>query len=123
MLDDSVIEPKCRLRKKLAPKRYTKLNPNPNPPTIVDNPEKILRKLKFKPPESETSTSTLLRTTTLHAQLIALEDFSFDLNFEFSLFKSKSESSLSETLFDPVKLESYVQSYKASSDKLDNMVW
>lgn len=69
-----VIEPKCILRKTLASKRYTRSNTGPNPPTIVENPEKLFRKFKAQPPEYETSTSPLLRTTSLHAQLISLED-------------------------------------------------
>lgn len=38
----------------MAPKRHTRSNPNPNPPSIVDDLEKILRKLKSPIPTSTT---------------------------------------------------------------------
>jgi len=75
----------------MAPKRHMRSNPDLNPPPIVDDLEKLLRKIKSPPPES--GSHKLVKTTSLPDQLLTVEDLSFDINFELYLFQSKSGSS------------------------------
>ena len=116
--------------KNIAPKRHTRSNPSPNPPPGVDDPEKLLRKLKTTLPKS--GTQKLVRTTSLPDQLFIVEDLSFDILFELSLIWSKFESFLSEVVFYPIKFDSYLPSSKSlfsrpfaksMFSKLDDKVW
>lgn len=105
----------------MAPKRYTGSNSNPNPPTIVDDPEKLLKKPKTPIPESEPR--KLVKTTSLPDQGLIVEDICFDIQFEQSLFQSKFESSLSEVIFDLIKFDSYLPSAKSLFSKTDHKLW
>jgi len=46
----------------------------------------------------------LVRSSSLPTKVLSLEDIPFDLKFELSLFRSKSKTSLSEIVFDPLRL-------------------
>ena len=46
----------------------------------------------------------MVRSISLPAKLLSLEDISYDLKIELSLFKSKFETSLFGIVFDPLRL-------------------
>ena len=79
--------------KNLAPKKiyYTRNNPDPNPPDIVDNPNQIGEKKKKQSDSFETEI-TLKRADSLPNELVSLSDIDFDIKFEKYLFRTKSES-------------------------------
>ena len=83
----------------MAPKKiYTRKNPNPNPILeLVEDPEKLLRKKKV---QNGTGISLNTSISLPKEGVISVEDLEFDEKFELSLFKSKSESNLSQIVFD-----------------------
>lgn len=75
----------------LDPKKiYSRANPDPKPPKIVDNLEKFLRKKSLT--ESQASDNPLPKLNYLPEILVTVEDLEFDLAFEHSLFHTKSDS-------------------------------
>ena len=89
----------------MAPKRiYTRANLDPKPPIAIENPEMILRKSISKVGKE---TYQLYKSTYLPDKCVgSIDEVTFDLKFEHSFFKSKSESNLSQVFLDP-KLKSY----------------
>lgn len=85
----------------LAPKRthYTTAHPDPNPATIVDDLDRILRKPKKI--ETQGSSSHLIKENSLPKELSSLKDIQFDLSFEISFFRTKFENSIHDTVIDP----------------------
>ena len=69
---------------------HTKSHPDPEPVKVVDKPEKLFEKISTA--ESQGSSSTLPRATSLPEKLFIIQDINFDLPFEHSLFKTKSDS-------------------------------
>ena len=65
-------------------------NHDPNPPLIVHDPERLLRKKKSQSKKLKKDTPPLVRSTSLPTRLVSPKDLSFDLKFKSSLFKSKS---------------------------------
>lgn len=96
-------------------------NPNSNPPPIVGDPKKLLKKLKSPIPES--ATQKLERTTSFPESLFTVENHSFDIQFELSLFRSKLESFLSEVVIDPIQFYSHLLSSKYLFSKVDHELW
>jgi len=84
----------------LGPKRiYTRANLDPNPPITVENPKKIFRKSSSKVGKE---TYQLYKSTSLPPKGVeSIDEVTFDLKFKHSLFKSKSESDLSQIVLDP----------------------
>lgn len=84
----------------MAPNRiYTRAIPDPNPPKEVENPEKILRKSSSKVSKE---TYQLYKSTYLPVEVVkSIDEVTFHLKLEYSLFKSMSESDLSQIIFDP----------------------
>ena len=84
----------------LAPKRiYTRDNPDPNPSEAVENPKKILRKSNSKVGKE---TYQLHKSTSLPVEGVeSINEIAYDLKFEHSLFRTKSESHLEHIIFDP----------------------
>ncbi len=85
----------CNISINLASRR----NPDSNPPEVVDDLEKFLEKTKnkfekFIPIRLERSPSLPMDG------VLSLEDLYFDLKFENSLFRSKSETDLDSTVVD-----------------------
>lgn len=68
---------------------YARAHPDPQPATIVDGPNIILRKPRKL--ESQESISHLIKANSLPKELSNLEDIQFDLSFEHSLFHTKYE--------------------------------
>jgi hypothetical protein len=90
--------------KVLAPKRiHTRSHPDPEPAIAVDDPEKLLRKKNTV--EGFGSHSPLHRSTSLPENLVAIQDLEFDISFEKSLFRTKSDSFISETVLDQTILQ------------------
>jgi hypothetical protein len=83
----------------MAPKRiYTRRNPDPEPIASMFDPEKLLHKRKEK---TIKSFSYLERNLSLPKDGVkSIDDLDFDLKFEQTLFRSKSESNLNEIIFD-----------------------
>jgi len=73
-------------------------NPDPNPPLVVDNPNLISR--KFKKEESLVSQIPLVKANSCLDDWLVLEDLPFDEQFGLSLFKTKSENAIYETIID-----------------------
>ena len=83
----------------MAPKKvYTRSHPNPKPATTIDDPEKLLRKKNIV--EGYGSHSPLHRSNSLPEKLIAIQDLEFDISFEQSLFRTKSDSFVSDKILD-----------------------
>lgn len=85
----------------MAPKKihYTRENPDPNPATIVDDRDRILRKPKKI--ETQASNSQLVRANSLLEELSTLEEIPFDFSFDLSLFRTESENAIHEIVLDP----------------------
>ena len=95
-------------------------NPNPNPSTIVDDPENFLRKPKRV--ETQASSSQLVNANSLPKELSSLEDIQFDLSFELSLFRTQLENSIHETVIDPNFIQ-FIESKKVPIHQdLDKLV-
>ena len=89
----------------LASRRYTRSNPDPNPPTIFSDPQNIGRKAKSvvetsSIAENQSERSSIPRANSFPGKLENLQDIEFDINFEQILFRSKSLSWIDETVFD-----------------------
>jgi hypothetical protein len=82
------------------------VNPDPNPFEPIYDPEKILRKTKEKVPDPFFFLDISLSLPKEGVQII--DDLDFDTIFEQTLFRSKSETSLDKTVFDPMKFQSLV---------------
>lgn len=110
------IKPAKKL-KILAPKKihYTRANPDPNPATIVDDPERILRQPKIV--ETQASSSRLVRVNSLPEELSTLEEIPFNLSLDLSLFRSKYENAIHEIVLDP-EFEKLIESKKIINSDL-----
>jgi len=81
----------------LAPKRvFTRSHPDPEPATTIDNPKKLLRKKNIA--EGSGNHNPLLRSPSLPEKLVSLHDLEFDISFKQSLFRTKSDRFVSETI-------------------------
>jgi len=78
---------------------YTRAHPDPNPTTIVDDPDRILRKPKKV--ETQGSSNQLIKANSLPKELSSLEDIQFDLSVKLSLYRTKSKNSIHDTITDP----------------------
>jgi hypothetical protein len=91
-------------KRNLAPKRaYNRSHPDPEPAIATDNPEQLLRKRTIV--EGSISHSPLQRSPYFPEELVALQDLDFDILFEQSLFRTKSDSFVAETVLDPTILQ------------------
>ena len=79
---------------------YTRSNPDPKPSIIVDNLDRIGKKTKQI--EDLDAKVSLIRANSLPQELVSLQDIEFDLKFEHSLFRRKSESDLKTVVLDPI---------------------
>ena len=84
----------------LASKRtyYTRAHLDQQPATIFDDLDRILRKPKKV--ESLGSSSQLIKENSLPKELSSLQDIEFDLSFEHSFFRTKSENSIYDNVID-----------------------
>ena len=84
----------------MVPKRiYTRANLDFNLPIAVENPERILRKSSSKVGKD---TYQLYKSTSLLAKGVeSIDEVTFDIKFEHSLFKSMFESDPSQIVLDP----------------------
>ena len=103
----------------LATKRiYTRKNPNPNPPEVVEDPNNILRRSSNK---IDKGTFHLQRSPSLPGKGIkSIDDNIFDEKFEKTVFTSKSSSYLSRVIFDRERLISFTT---RSSSKFSKKHW
>lgn len=103
----------------MAPKRtYTRSHPGLNPTEIVDDLEKLVGKRSFtksqgsnSPPSSFNSIPEnipLSSSNSLPEKFETLRDIEFDLTFQKSLFRSKSEAFLDQTIIDKTIIQPYV---------------
>jgi hypothetical protein len=87
-----------------APKRaYTRSYPNPKPAIATDNPKQLLRKKTIV--EGSVRHNPLQKSPSLPEELVAIQDLDFDIFFEQSLFRTKSDSFVAETVLDPTVLQ------------------
>jgi hypothetical protein len=91
----------------LAPKKiHTRSNPDPEATIPVSDPEKLVRKRKERP------VTPVLRPDRYLSfpkdRVTSLEDLEFDVKFEQALFRTKSESCLSETIFDKKRFQDLI---------------
>jgi hypothetical protein len=91
----------------MAPKKiYTRRNLDPESIASVSDPEKLLHERKEK---TFKSFAFLDRNLLLPKEnLKSFDDHDFDLNFEKTLFRSRSESKLNEIIFDENKFQSLI---------------
>jgi hypothetical protein len=88
----------------MSPTRvYTRSHPNPNPATTVDDLEKLLRKKNIV--EGYGSHNPLHMSNSLPEKLVSIQDIEFDISFEQILFRTKSDSFVSETNLDQTILQ------------------
>ena len=81
---------------------YTRSNPDPKPAVIVDNREQIGKNKKKKQIVNLETEVPLRKANSLPKELVSLSDIYFDFKFEQSLFKTKSETDLKDTIIDLV---------------------
>lgn len=79
-------------------KIHARSHPDRDPPEVVSDSKKILRKNKFQ--EGEASNNPLQRSYTLPKSIVTVENIESDLPFEKSIFRSKSEYFVFETVID-----------------------
>lgn len=89
----------------LAWGKYTRSNPDLNPPTIVSDPHKIGQKSKkvaekFSVAEEQSSDVFIPCVHSHVERLDTLQDVEFDVHFEKSLFCSKSLSCIDQIVVD-----------------------
>jgi hypothetical protein len=88
----------------MAPKRiHTRSHLDLEFATTIDNPENLLKKGNIV--EGRRSNNPLHRATSLPKNLVAIQDLEFDLPFEKSLFRTKSDSFVNETVLDQTILQ------------------
>ena len=89
--------------------RYTRSNPDPNPPPVFDNPNLIPRILRREgSQESSGRSRPLSRSAPCPVKWIYFDEIPFDERFETSLFVNFSETELSRLVLDPLFFE-YLQ--------------
>lgn len=88
----------------MASRRYTIANPDPDPADAIEDLEKLVQKHRYQVTEIQSGPNPLVRSTSLPTKVLSFEDIPFDLKFELSLFRSKSETSLADIVFDPLRL-------------------
>ena len=95
----------------MAPRRiYTRSNPNldPNLPEVVEDPERILKNKKTK---IDSGNPSINRSISFPEEgFISVDDLEFDLKFEHSLFRSESDSDLSQIVFDQGRFNTFIPS-------------
>ena len=86
----------------IAPRSiYTRIFPNPDPPRVVDNPERILRRSNT---QEDKGIFHLQRSLSLPTESVkGFPSFVFDKETDQSFSRSKSETELSQALTDPKK--------------------
>jgi hypothetical protein len=91
----------------MAPKKvYTRENPDSKPVASVSDPEKLLYKRKERITDS---VCYLDRNLSLPKDRVKrIDDIDFDLLFEQTMFRSKTESYLNEIIFDEKKFQSLI---------------
>ena len=82
----------------LALRKYTRANPDPNPTPVVDNLNLISRRVKRQ--EILVSLTPSIKVDSCPDEWLFLEDISFDFSFDLSLFRTKSETALDDTVLD-----------------------
>lgn len=87
-----------RTLNKLASRRYTKSNPDPNPRPIFQNPNLIPRILRK---ESSPSPRPIFRSHSRPVEWLFHEDLPFDEYFGLSLFRTTSDGELLDIVLDP----------------------
>ena len=80
----------------MASKRYTRANPDPNPPPYYENPNLISRIVC-----QESSVTLVFNSHSCPTIFEYLEELDFDEKFEFSLFETKSKSALGSIVPNP----------------------
>lgn len=83
----------------LASRRYTRANPDPNPPLVFENPNLIPRIVRRQ--EGSLNPTPILRSHTWPSEWLFVEELYFDDNFELYLFRNKSKNALEDTDLDP----------------------
>ena len=92
-------------------RKYTRTNPDPKPAPVVHNPNLILRRLKIQ--ESSVSPTPSIKAYSFPNEWLFLEYLPFDLLFDISLFRTRSESALEDIVIDP-KFIAYLEVQKAN---------
>ena len=85
--------PVIPLNSTLASRRYTRANPNLDPPHIYENPNLIPRLLR-----QESTITPVFKSHSCPDFFEYLEKLEFDERFEISLFESKSERAVDYTV-------------------------
>ena len=98
----------------LASRRNTRANPDPDPPTIFENPNLIPRTLRKQGSQESSERESLLsfessrvltRSASCPVKIIYIDEIPFDARFETSLFVNFSETELSRLVPDPLFTE------------------
>ena len=109
------------LKSSLASHRInTRSHPNPNPPLIVDNPERILWQNSNS--GKSAANRSLLRTNSVPENLVVLEDSHFDLNHTKNIFRTRSQGDLNETNLDIADLQQILSREASSSTPPDSQL-
>ena len=87
------LQPLSFLKTSLASHRInTRSHPNPNPPLIIDNPERIIWHNSNS--RKSIANRSLLRTNYVPENLVVLEDSHFDLHHTIKIFRTRSQGDL-----------------------------
>ena len=108
----------------MAPSRrkYTRKNIDPNPIELIDNVEKLLGEGKTN---NILSSPLLTRSIFLSQEDVqTLDDLQFDFKFQHSLFKSKSDSDISQVIVViPTLLTFAPKKFYSISKKNKHLFW
>lgn len=102
----------------LAPKIiHTRSHPDPEPPRILYDPKKLIRKKILT--EIQWSISPPPRSNSLPERFFTIENIKFDIPFEHSFFRTKYEIFLGEIVFDQTTLSPYRSEHQSVDPNLD----
>ena len=102
-------------------KRYTRRNPDLDPKTPVEDSERIL---KAKKQSDQSYLPLFQRSTSLASDSIkTLDGLKFHIKFEQSLFRSKSDSDLSEVVIDIPSLNTSFPKYFSGLPKKNTWIF
>ena len=87
-------------------KRYTRNNPDPNPKSLIEDLERILKTKKQK---DQSSLPIFQRSNSFATESVkTLDVLKIDLKFQHSLFRSKLDSDLNEVVIDIPGLNTFI---------------
>lgn len=103
---------------------YTRRNLDHNPPQILSSPEMLFRRRRRFP--KKLGVVHLWRPCLVPKKVDYNDNIQFDIKFEQTLFRSKYESNVSDTIFDETRFKTFIPSSASQEVNLlpqDQEIW